>query len=64
MSDLADNESNKQYAPFYDAEIELEVLDSSINGVVWLYENSKPSNSTASRVMDMIEKLEKAIGVK
>ena len=57
-------EDRKEYASFYNDEISIEVLESSAQDVEWLFKNSNPHPACAVRVMDIIEKLEKAIGIK
>lgn len=53
----------KEYASFYNDEVGIEVLESAAQDVEWLFKNSNPHPDCIVRVMDIIEKLEKAIGI-
>lgn len=58
-----DPADRKEYASFYNDEVSIEVLERSVDDVEWLYNNSKPHPACDVRIMDMIERLEKMIGI-
>jgi len=58
-----DHDGRKEYAPAFDTESTVDVFVCSASEVVWMYENARPTDTDTAKVMETIEKLERAMGI-